>query len=68
VSDLVSHIDRIRGASDRQALYVECLRQSMMSSDGRSRLGIYRIGCEGGFDLASSYEEQVLTITASREI
>lgn len=67
IAELDKHIARVAAASDRSALYVERLKELMLSpSGGTSRLGIYRIGCEGGFDLSCSYADSVVTVTATR--
>ncbi len=66
--DLLAHIERLSAADDRMALYLARLRELMTSPGGSSRLGIYRIGCEGGFDLAGDYTDRVITVTATRRI
>lgn len=66
--ELISHVERLSSATDRMALYVDRLRELMTSPGGGSRLGIYRIGCEGGFDLRADYTDRVVTVTATRRL
>ena len=66
--DLQAHVTRLASATDLTALYLDRLRELMTSPGGASRLGIYRIGCEGGFDLACDYADRVVTVTATRDI
>lgn len=66
VSELAEHVRRLTAASDRTALYVDRLRELMLSGGGGSKLGLYRIGCEGGFDLACDFTDRVVTVTATR--
>jgi hypothetical protein len=68
VEDLIHHVERVTASQDRAALYLDRLRELMMSGGGASKLGIYRIACEGGFDLACTFSERVVTVTASRRI
>lgn len=66
--ELLAHVARLAAAHDRMALYVDRLRELMTSPGGASRLGIYRIGCEGGFDLAADFADRVVTVTATRRV
>ena len=68
VEDLMRHVERVTNAEDKTKLYVERLRELMTSGGGASKLGIYRIACEGGFDLECTYAGQVVTVTASRRV
>jgi hypothetical protein len=69
VRDLKLHVDRIANASDRMVLYMDRLRELMMSGGvGGSKLGLYRICCEGGFDLRCDYLDGVVTLTATRRV
>lgn len=68
VADLMLHIDRVTAAPDKTVLYFERLRELMTAGGGSSKLGIYRIACEGGFDLRCDLEDRVVTVTASRRI
>lgn len=66
VRELRAHVDRLAQAPDRMALYLDRLRELMTSGGGGSKLGLYRIGCEGGFDLRCDYVDQVVHMTATR--
>lgn len=68
VEDLMRHIERATAAPDKTKLYLERLRELMTSGGGASKLGIYRIVCEGGFDLCGSFENRIVTVTASRRV
>lgn len=68
VRELRTHIDRLATAPDRGALYVERLRELMTSTGGGTKLGLYRIGCEGLFDLRCDYRERVVTVSATRRL
>jgi len=69
VRELMTHVDRLANAPDRMALYIDRLRELMTSGGlGGSKLGLYRIGCEGQFDLRCDYSERVITMTASRQV
>lgn len=68
VGELRHHVERLAAAPDRMALYVERLRELMTSGGGGSKLGLYRIGCEGGFDLRCDYADRVVTVTATRRV
>jgi hypothetical protein len=61
-------IDRIMASSDREQLYLQRLEELMRDRGSRSRLGLYRIGYEAGFDLRCRFEQSVLTITATRRL
>jgi hypothetical protein len=69
VRELLQHVERLSAATDRMALYIERLRELMTSGGlGGSKLGLYRIGWEGGFDLRCDYAERVVTMTATRRV
>jgi len=67
--ELKTHIDRIANAIDRMTLYVERLQELMRTGglDG-SKLGLYRIFCEGGFDVRCEVVGRVVRISASRPL
>ena len=68
VRELRTHIEQITNASNRGDLYVARVEELLNSANTRGRLGLYRIGHEGGFELSCSYVDQVLTVTATRGI
>jgi hypothetical protein len=61
-------IGRVHRDTDGATLYVARLQELLADPDASGKLGLYRIRYEGGFQLASRYEGQVLTITATRGI
>ena len=65
LEDLIARVHR---DPDGATLYVARLQELLADPDASGKLGLYRIRYEGGFQLASKYEGQVLTITATRGI
>jgi anti-sigma regulatory factor (Ser/Thr protein kinase) len=65
-------IEVINGASSRdqvaEPLYISRLEQMLESPGVSGKLGLYRIGFEGNFDLSCRYEFPVLTVRATRVI
>lgn len=69
IDNLKKTIDAIAqapGREAREALYVSRLQELLDDPGSGGRLGLYRIGFEGGFDLSCSVEGQVVTVTARR--
>ncbi len=63
------HIDRIKTADNPQELYLNRLMMLMENTKlSKSQLGLYRIAYEGEFQLDYEYENEILTVTATREI
>ena len=67
VAELGRRVEEVQGATDKQALYLARLEQLLAEADESGKLGIYRIGFEGGFDLACDYTNEVVTMTATRK-
>ena len=67
VAELGRRVEEVRGAADKQALYLARLEQLLAEADESGKLGIYRIGFEGGFDLECDYSNEVVTMTATRK-
>jgi hypothetical protein len=67
VAELERRVAEVRTAPDRQALYQARLEQLLANAEDSGKLGIYRIGFEGGFDLACDYTNDVVTVTATRD-
>ena len=67
VAELDRRVQELRRADDRQALYLARLEQLLANADESGKLGIYRIGFEGGFDLQLDYMDDVVTMTATRK-
>lgn len=66
--ELEHRIDAIAAAEDKQALYIERLEEIMNNPSMGGRLGLFRIACEGGFDLSYRVEQPILTVTARRAL
>ena len=67
VAELERRVQELRGATDKQALYLARLEQLLADAGESGKLGIYRIGFEGGFDLQLEYTNEVVTVTATRK-
>jgi hypothetical protein len=67
VSELERLIREIMTIEDKQALYISRLSELVAHPGESGKLGIYRIGFEGGFDLQLDYTDQVVTVTATRK-
>ncbi len=66
--NLVEHIDIINATDDIKGLYVDRLRVRMENQQKKTQLGLYRIAYEGEFNLAHEYENNVVTVIATREV
>ncbi|MBF0120153.1 MAG: hypothetical protein HQK79_15065 [Desulfobacterales bacterium] len=63
------HIDRINASDNPEELYISRLQELMDSSKhGQSQLGLYRIAYEGEFKLDYNLSNNVLIVTASRNL
>lgn len=68
LSRLKACILAIAAAPDKEALYLERLREILESPSDGGRLGLFRIAFEGGFDLTCTNEDQVVTVSARRAL
>jgi hypothetical protein len=66
VAELERRVKELAGAEDKQVLYFARLEQLLAHTEESGKLGVYRIGFEGGFDLALDYQNHVVTVTATR--
>lgn len=66
VTELRKRVDAIMAADDRQSLYMARLEEILENPEETGKLGLYRIGYEGGFDLECTYENAIVTVTATR--
>jgi anti-sigma regulatory factor (Ser/Thr protein kinase) len=66
VAELARRVNELSRATDRQALYLARLEELLAHADESGKLGVYRIGFEGGFDLECNYTNSVVTVTATR--
>jgi hypothetical protein len=67
VAELQRRVQELRRADDKQALYMARLEELLDHADESGKLGIYRIGFEGGFDLQLDYTDHVVSVTATRK-
>jgi anti-sigma regulatory factor (Ser/Thr protein kinase) len=67
VAELQRRVQEVHGAGDKQALYFARLEELLANAEESGRLGIYRVGFEGGFDLQLDYTNNVVTVTATRK-
>lgn len=71
VANLAATVTAISAAPDqeaREALYVARLQELLDDPSAGGRLGLYRIGFEGQFDLSCTHDGQVVTVKARRTI
>lgn len=68
VHELKRHTDALAQSPDKSELYMKRMLALMDHPDGCSRLGLYRIGFEGQFDLECSYDDGVVRMTATRAL
>lgn len=66
VAELERRVNDLASATNKQTLYLARLEELLAHADDSGKLGIYRIGFEGGFDLALDYSNDVVTVTATR--
>jgi hypothetical protein len=67
VAELARRVGELSHATDKKALYLARLEQLLARADESGKLGVYRIGFEGGFDLECDYTNSVVTVTATRD-
>jgi hypothetical protein len=65
---LEERIDQIARAPDPEQLYMNRLHELPFASESGSKLGLYRVAFEGGCQLSTHFQDQVITVTATREI
>ena len=69
LDNVKSHIEKLKQSDDPSSLYIERLKQLMVSrKQGESQLGLYRISYEGEFKLDYLFNDKILTIIATRDI
>lgn len=66
VERLQERIEALNRAEDRSSLYLRRLEELLEHPAQNAGLGVYRIGYEGGFDLECFYDNDVMTVTATR--
>jgi hypothetical protein len=69
VDGLLRRVDELASAADPATLYIARLQELMENPEaGATGLGIYRVALEGGFLLSCGYENQVVTVVATRSM
>ena len=66
VDRLMEHIAALQDAGNGASLYLSRLEALLREPSQTTGLGIYRIGYEGGYNLACTYTDNVVTVTATR--
>ena len=61
-------VGQMKSVAVCEELYVARLHELLISPMEANRLGLYRIGYEGKFDLEYSYKDQILQMTARRRV
>lgn len=65
---LATHIDEIKKTHNPQKLYKNRLMELLENTKhGQTQLGLYRIAYEGKFDIDYTYENDTLTMIATRK-
>lgn len=65
---LQNYTEALAASQDKLGLYVARVQSLADSPEAHSRLGLYRIGLEGAFDLKCTHEDGVLRMTATRAL
>lgn len=65
---LQGYTEALAASPDKLGLYVARVQSLADMPEPRSRLGIHRIGVEGGFALRCSHGDGVLRMTATRDL
>jgi hypothetical protein len=68
VRELQGRIDELSRPADKAALYLARVEELLAQPSDSSKLGLYRIAFEGQFELACRYEDEVVTVTATRRL
>jgi hypothetical protein len=68
VDKLCASIDALKGAPDKEALYITRVHELLTAPGASARLGLLRIGYEGGFELSYTRSDPIITITARRKL
>jgi anti-sigma regulatory factor (Ser/Thr protein kinase) len=68
VRELAARVNEVSSTPDRASLYQARLEYLLTHPGDSGKLGLYRIGFEAEFDLESSYQNEVVTVTATRKL
>jgi hypothetical protein len=67
LTELFERVAQIRDSESREQLYMGRLTELLERPGSTGKLGLYRIGFEGKFDLESVLDGQTLIVRATRE-
>ncbi|HTV23792.1 MAG TPA: hypothetical protein VMG12_34115 [Polyangiaceae bacterium] len=65
---LQNYTEALAASQDKLGMYVARVQSLADTPEPHSRLGLYRIGLEGAFDLKCTHEDGVLRMTATRAL
>ncbi len=70
MGEFLSRLDALCKSDDKERLYMERLQVLMTDPHASGKLGLYRIGFEGQFDLSHEFDsdEEVLKVRATRRM
>ena len=69
INEFKEHIKRIQNSNNPEELYTNRLRELIEKRDEKkAQLGLYRIAYEGKYNLSYKYDNQILTVTAVRNL
>ena len=66
LTELFERVQQIQTSDDRESLYIGRLSEMLATPGVGGKLGLYRIGFEGNFNLECRHDDQVLTVRATR--
>lgn len=68
LDELFQRVQQISQSDDRESLYIGRLTEMLSTPGAGGKLGLYRIGFEGNFDLECHHADQILTVRATRTL
>jgi hypothetical protein len=68
IQELLECVRQIANAPDKEALYFARVQRLLENQQETGKLGLYRIALEGKFVLYCSYDDEVVTVSATRNI
>lgn len=68
LDELFERVDQIVQSDDRGGLYIKRLEEMLHSPGISGKLGLFRIGFEGNFELSCRHDGEILTVSATREL
>jgi hypothetical protein len=68
IQELFECVRQIGAAPDKEALYLSRVQVLLEDQQETGKLGLYRIAFEGQFTLYSTYENEVVAVSATRNL